>query len=135
MQAVFVHVDAGYRQRVGRYVGARHLHLGPGHGRQHGQAAVTRAQVQHLAGVVAQVLVSPPIDQQFGNEAARHDGAFVHVERYTLQPGLLCEIGGGLAGADALFKKSSYQRLIGGRYGLILHGIGGFRQITVQRQP
>src|SRR3989344_2225993 len=76
-----------------------------------------------------------PIDQQFGNEAARHDGAFVHVERYSLQPGLLCEIGGGLAGADALFKKSSYQRLIGGRYGLILHGIGGFRQITVQRQP
>jgi hypothetical protein len=35
-------------------VGAGDLHLGPGHGGQHGQAAVAGAQVQHGVGLLAE---------------------------------------------------------------------------------
>ncbi|MPM61603.1 hypothetical protein SDC9_108463 [bioreactor metagenome] len=43
LQAVLFHVDAGHVQRVGRDVGAGHLHVGIGHGGQAGQAAVASA--------------------------------------------------------------------------------------------
>jgi hypothetical protein len=75
-----VDVDAGHGQRVGARCRRVHLHVGPGHGRQHGQAAVAGAQVQHAAGVFAQPGVDAAVGQQLGDEAARHDGALVHVE-------------------------------------------------------
>src|SRR5690606_31828992 len=83
-QPVFVDVDACDLQRLAREVGAGDAHLGPGHGGQHGQAAVAGAQVQHAHGGVAQPGVDAAVGDELGDEAARHDGAAVHVEGHAL---------------------------------------------------
>ena len=95
------HVDAGHGQRVGGDVGGIDRDLGPDHGGQHRQAAVAGAQVEHLLGVFTQPEIDAAVRQQLGDEAARHDGALVHVERHALQPGLARQVGRGLAGLDA----------------------------------
>ena len=70
------------------------------------------------------------VGQRFGNEAAGHDGAFVHIERHALQPGFAGEVGRRLAGADAFGNQ--------GLYGVAL-GLRGSRQgrvvqVGVERQ-
>ncbi|MNT81141.1 hypothetical protein D3C72_2207080 [compost metagenome] len=52
--------------------------------------------------MLAQEFVHAAIDDKLGNEAARDDGAFVDVEGYALQPGLLREVGGGFARGNAV---------------------------------
>ena len=71
--------------------------------------------------MLAQKIIDAAIGQQLGNEAARHDGALVHVKRHALQPCLAGEVGSGFAGANALVKKCSYQRKLIGRYSLLCH--------------
>jgi exodeoxyribonuclease V alpha subunit len=52
------------------------------------------AQVEHALGALAQPGVDAAVGQHFGDEGARHDGAFVHVEGHALQPGFVREVGG-----------------------------------------
>jgi hypothetical protein len=42
-----------------------------------------------------------PITQKLGDEGARHDDALVDVEAVRAEPGLVDQVGGGLAGAHA----------------------------------
>ncbi len=79
----------------------------------------------------AQPGVEAAVGDQFGDEAARHDGPLVHIERHALQPGLARKVGGGLAGLDA----AGDQRGDGLR-GLVGHGQRGQRvEVAVERQP
>ena len=61
-------------------------------------------------GRLGQPGVERAVGQQLGDQRARHDDAFVDVEGHALQPGLAGQVGGRLAGGDALLD----QRLDGG---------------------
>jgi hypothetical protein len=90
----------GHGQRVGRTCRRRHTDLGPGQGRQHRQAAIAGTQVEHFGGVLALSQASKrAIGDQLGNEAAGHDGAFVHVKRHALQPGFAGQVSGRVGGS------------------------------------
>ena len=88
-----------------RDVGGVDLDLRIGHRRDHRQAAVAGAQVEHAPGAVGEPGVERAgllaVGQQLGDVGARHDRALVDRERHVLQPGLAGEVGGGLAGLDA----------------------------------
>ena len=77
--------------------------VGPGHRRQHREAAVAGAQVEHAraVGPCSQASMRA-VGQHLGDQRARHDAALVDVERHALQPGLAGQVGGRLAGVDAL---------------------------------
>ena len=113
LHPVLVDVDAGDRERLGGDVGRIHRDLGIRHRRQHREAAVAGAQVQHAAGALAQPGVDAAVGQQLRDEAARHDGALVHVEGHPLQPGFARQVGGRLARGDALVDQRVDGRLLG----------------------
>ncbi|MCY1526178.1 hypothetical protein D9M68_611830 [compost metagenome] len=130
LQPLLVDVDAGHGQGIGGEVGAGHLHLRPGQGRQHSETAVAGAQVQHAGRVFAQPGVEAAVGDQLGDEAARHDGALIHIKRHALQPGFVREVGGGLAGLDAARDQLGHgQRVFVGN-----RGFGHLLQVAVQRQ-
>jgi hypothetical protein len=81
------------------------------------------------------------VRQQFGDQTARHDGTLVHVEGHALQPGLARQVGGGLAGADALAQQGGHlfalgrlHRQFGGRLRPVQRGVQGQSQ-PPQHQP
>ncbi|MPM61604.1 hypothetical protein SDC9_108464 [bioreactor metagenome] len=74
--------------------------------------------------LIAQPFVDAAVGQQLGDEAARHDGAFVDIERHTLQPRLACEVGCGLAGGDALVDQLLHLHLLLGGDGMCRHAVG-----------
>ncbi len=90
-------------QRVAGEIRGIDLRAAEGESREDGQAAGARAEIQrraHLRGPRDPGRQARP--QQFRDEGARHDHALVHVEAVRAQPGLVHEIGRGLARADAL---------------------------------
>ena len=101
-QAMLIDVDAGHGQRFVADVHGIDHHVRVGHGGQHGEAAVAGAQVEHAVGLVAEPGVDAAVGQHFGDEGTGHDHALVHVEGHALQPGLVRQVGCGLAGTDAL---------------------------------
>ncbi len=124
------HIDGCNLERFGRDVGCGDLHVRVGQGGQDGEAAVAGAQVEHLTRVLAEPVVDAAVGQQFGDEAARHDRAFVDVEGHALQPGFLGEIGGRLAGLDAGVDQRRDPCRVGWRH----RPVGG-RVDVVDRQP
>ena len=105
LQGVARDVSLRHRQCLGAQVGAVDLRIRPAQGRQHGQAAVAGAQVQHPEWTCpfrGQPGINDTGTQHFGDQRARHDGALVDEEGHALQPGLASEVGGRLARRDAL---------------------------------
>ena len=130
LQAVFVDIDAGNGQCVVRNICRIDLHIGPCQSCQHCQAAVASAQIQHAAGAGWQKRINAAVGQDFGNQAARDDGACIYIKRHALQPRFAREVGGGFAAADALLYQGGYGLLLGsgGR------GQGGVVNVAIKRQ-
>lgn len=121
LQLVFLYVDAGHGQGIGD-VGTGDVDIGVGHGGQAGQRAIAGTQIQEVARVVSESQPSMLPFGQLGDKAARHDGARPrHVKGHAHQPGFICEVSGGLAGANAFFNKRSCLRLLVGRYRVIFY--------------
>jgi hypothetical protein len=78
------------------------VHLGPGQRRQHGQAAVAGAQVEHARACGRPARGRCCRRPAVRRSAARHDGALVHVEGHALQPGLARSGRRRACGCDAL---------------------------------
>ena len=110
-----VDVDPGDRERVVGQVGRVDLDLGPGQRRQHREAAVAGAQVQHAAGALGQPRVDRAVGQWLGDQRARDDHALVDMEGHALQPGLAGQVGGRLAGRDAAVDQRRGRGGLGGR--------------------
>ena len=52
----------------------------------------------YSVGVFTEPVVQRAFDQHFGNQRAGHDGALIHIERHTLEPGLTREVSRRQAG-------------------------------------
>ena len=89
--------------------------------------------------MAAQPDVNDALGQWLGNQAARHDGALVHIKRHALQPGFADEVGQGLAAGDALLQQRGGAGLRLGRHGSrarIARQIGFQRPLQrVQHKP
>ena len=105
VEAVPGDVDAGDAPARRREMSAAStVDLRIGHRRDHRQAAVAGAQVEHAPGAVGQPGVERAglaVGQQLGDVGARHDRRARRREGHVLQPGLAGQVGGGLAGLDA----------------------------------
>jgi hypothetical protein len=80
-----------------------------GVGHHDGQAARTRAQFQDLFdGIRVGHPGAELLGNEFGDERARHDHAFVHIEGVGAQPGLVGDVGGRYALDDTALEHGQY---------------------------
>ena len=98
-------IDARDRQCIGADVAALDLRIGVGHGSQHRQAAVSRAQIQDAPWRFGHEMIDALQGQHLGNQAARHDAALVHIKINTLEPGFSRQISAGYTLIDALLQQ------------------------------
>ena len=101
LQVVPLDVALGHGQGLRRQIQPLYHRLGPGHGGQHRQAAIARAQVHDARRARRQPLVQVTLSQDFGNQAARNDAAGIDMKRHALQPGFPGQVSGGLARFNA----------------------------------
>ena len=110
LQAIVAHVALGDSEGIRRDVAGVDRRVGKRQGGQDGEATRARAEVQnraHRAGIEPQMPLAGGClhlpAQQLADIGARHDDPLVDVERMAPDPGLVRQIGRGLARGDAPF--------------------------------